>query len=324
MAMRRGTGFHDGELAVQHRAGVTLQAARLSGMLAAPELMGGARLFLAGCELAVLTATDADGSLWTVSLSGPAGFLDAVDDATLDVLALPAADGPLAGLPQRGVTVGMTALDLAHRRRFRVNGTVEANGPTGFSIAADQAFGNCPRYIQARDVAPCRDAPALAGVRTAQAAPDHGTPGPAARRDALDEADAALIRAADTFFLGTVHPTRGADASHRGGTPGFVRVEDGGVWWPDYPGNNMFNSLGNIAAGGATALLFLDFATGTALQLSGEAVVEWTAPGAPGDDGGTGRRVRFTPRRVVRTATALRAGRAVRSPHNPPVTGAAA
>ncbi|MEE4546565.1 pyridoxamine 5'-phosphate oxidase family protein [Streptomyces sp. V4-01] len=299
-----GTGFHDGELAVQQRAGVRLQAARLTGMLAAPALTGGARQFLAGRELAALTARDAAGLLWTVPLSGPAGFLDVVDDATLDVLALPASDGPLGGGPERGGQVGLIAVDFARRRRFRVNGTVAATGPTGFCVAAEQAYGNCPQYIQRREVLPGRGSAARA----------------AERHDTLDEADAGLIRAADTFFLGTEHPTRGADASHRGGEPGFVRVADGRVWWPDYPGNNMFNSLGNIAADGSAALLFPDFGTGTALQLSGEAVVEWTEPGAPGDDGGTGRRVGFTPRRVVRTVMPVRGAGTIRYPHNPPVT----
>ena len=51
----------------------------------------------------------------------------------------------------------------------------------------------------------------------------------------------------ETFFLGTTHPDRGVDTSHRGGPAGFVRVEDGALWWPDYPGNNMFNSFGNLA-----------------------------------------------------------------------------
>jgi hypothetical protein len=63
----------------------------------------------------------------------------------------------------------------------------------------------------------------------------------------------------------------------------------------------MFNSMGNLVEDPAAALLFMDFAAGSALQLSGRAEVEWIAPGAPGDDGGTGRRVHFTPQRVVST-----------------------
>ena len=66
------------------------------------------------------------------------------------------------------------------------------------------------------------------------------------------------------------------------------------LWWPDYPGNNMFNSLGNLVMDDAAALLFIDFTTGSTLRLSGVAEVECGTPGAPGDDGGGGRRVWFT------------------------------
>src|SRR5947208_2450453 len=78
---------------------------------------------------------------------------------------------------------------------------------------------------------------------------------------------------------------RGADASHRGGDPGFVHLDGDDLWWDDLPGNNMFNSLGNIAANNEAALLFLDFDTGARLHLSGRADIEWR---------GTDRRVRFT------------------------------
>jgi hypothetical protein len=102
-----------------------------------------------------------------------------------------------------------------------------------------------------------------------------------------------------TFFLGTAHPERGADASHRGGAPGFVRVEGNQLWWPDYPGNNLFNSFGNLAVNPEAALLFIDFGTGAVLHLSGTASIEWDPVGAPGDDGRTGRRARFDLQRLV-------------------------
>ena len=75
-----------------------------------------------------------------------------------------------------------------------------------------------------------------------------------------------------------------------------MRVEDDGtLWWPDYPGNNMFNSMGNLAENAEAALLFVDFDGGTALHLTGRAEVACIDESSPGDDGGTGRRVRFIP-----------------------------
>ena len=108
-----------------------------------------------------------------------------------------------------------------------------------------------------------------------------------------------MLARTETFFLGTTHPDRGVDTSHRGGPAGFIRVEDGALWWPDYPGNNMFNSFGNLAVDDTAAVLVPDFGTGTSLLLSGRATVEWVTAGSAGDDGGTGRRVRFTVQQVA-------------------------
>ena len=80
-----------------------------------------------------------------------------------------------------------------------------------------------------------------------------------------------------------------------------------------YPGNNMFNSLGNLAVNPAAGLLFVDFSNGSTLHLTGKATVQWTQPEATGDDGGTGRRIRFIPHGIVRnsTAPARRQGRTI-------------
>ncbi len=80
---------------------------------------------------------------------------------------------------------------------------------------------------------------------------------------------------ADTFFIASAHPQRGADASHRGGRPGFVVVADGGrrLTFPDYSGNRMFQTLGNLTVNPRTGLLLLDWKTGSTLQLTGRAQI---------------------------------------------------
>jgi predicted pyridoxine 5'-phosphate oxidase superfamily flavin-nucleotide-binding protein len=294
----RPHGFHRGELAVQQRAGVTAEAARLTGMLAPADLRGGLGRFLTGRTFAALTARDHDQRLWISPLAGVPGFLLPRSATVLDMAASPGTGDPLHGLGA-GQPVGLLAIEFAARRRARVNGTLVAAGPDGLRIEAEQAYGNCPQYISPRLLRPVT----AAGT---------GAAGPEVRRGTgLTAGDRSLIRAADTFLLGTTHPERGNDASHRGGAPGFVRVEEDELWWPDYPGNNMFNSFGNLAVDPTAALLFANFGTGQTLQLSGTAVVEWAVPGATGDDSGTGRRVRFTPHRVV--AGTLLPARAVTS-----------
>jgi hypothetical protein len=67
----------------------------------------------------------------------------------------------------------------------------------------------------------------------------------------------------------------------------------------------MFNSMGNLAENDEAALLFVDFDGGTALHLTGRAEVAFIDESSPGDDGGTGRRVRFMPDRIIARAVPM-------------------
>ncbi len=257
-------------------------------MLDSAGISGGAATFLASQRFAAMTGRDRDGVLWISPLAAAPGFLRG-DGQLLQIAATPPAGDPLHRLPI-GQQVGLIAIDLAARRRLRVNGTLVGGDDTNMTVRVAQAYGNCPQYIHRHD------------VDVARLRPDHVVE--VRRASALSDADRAMVAASDTFFLGTAHPTRGSDASHRGGPAGFVRVDSASqLWWPDYPGNNMFNSVGNLAVDDEAALLFVDFVTGATLQVSGKANVEWTTPGAVGDDGGVGRRVAFSVDSVVALGT---------------------
>ena len=280
-------GFHSGELAVQQYAGVRAQAARLARMVGPAELRAGIAAFLADATFAATTARDRNGRLWTSPLLGPPGFLRAIGPGTLRIgTPLPSAD-PLHRLPS-GQQAALIAIDFPTRRRVRINGVLATSDNAGLTLDVDQAYGNCPQYIQQRHI-------------HVDEQPHPPTRRPLYNGHILREADIRLIEAADTFFLGTTHPDSGNDASHRGGPAGFVRVTPEGLWWPDYPGNNMFNSFGNLAVDATAALLFVDFRTGNMLQLSGTASVDWNTS-AEVNDGGTGRRVHFTPHHVLATS----------------------
>jgi predicted pyridoxine 5'-phosphate oxidase superfamily flavin-nucleotide-binding protein len=306
MTPQQAVGFHDGELAVQRRAGVQAQAARLRGMLEPVELRGGIVTFLADRTFAVITGRDAADRLWTSPLTGQPGFLQASSPTTLTIhAALPSGD-PLHRLGA-GQPVGLVVVEFATRRRVRINGFLARVGADQLVVEVEQAYGNCPQYIHQRRVVP--DAPGASGQDSR-----NGT--------ALREEDAELIRSADTFFLGTTHPERGNDASHRGGPAGFVHVEGNELWWPDFPGNNMFNSFGNLFVDPSAALLFVDFGTGNVLQLSGTAAVRWDAPAAR-DEGHTGRIVEFTPAQVIATVVpGLAETDHTAYPHNPLLSSA--
>ena len=105
--------------------------------------------------------------------------------------------------------------------------------------------------------------------------PDDSTLGPTA----ITVGQRELIESNDTFFIASAHPERGADASHRGGQPGFVEIDSSGrrVRFPDYSGNNMFQTLGNLTVDSHAGLLFLDWDSGDAIRLSGRAEIVWSA-----------------------------------------------
>ncbi|OMC20698.1 pyridoxamine 5'-phosphate oxidase family protein [Mycobacterium colombiense] len=273
------TGFHEGELAMQRRAGVEAEAGRLENMLDSSELSPGAARFLASQRFAALTGRDHNGVLWVSPLAAAPGFLRG-HEGVLHVSASPRDGDPLREI-RIGQQVGLIAIDFATRRRLRINGELVGADHESMTVRVDQSYGNCPKYIHRRAID-------IANL----AAPASKRPGHAAL---LGPSDRAMIATSDTFFLGTSHPTRGSDASHRGGPPGFVRVDSPDrLWWPDFPGNNMFNSYGNLAVDNKAALLFLDFDTGATVQVSGTAQVRWTSPGAAGDDGAVGRNVAFS------------------------------
>lgn len=277
--------FHEGELFVQRQAGLADEALRLTRMLGAREFSDAMSGFVADRDLAFITSRDSAGTLWTSAVYGERGFCRA-DRATLRVKGRPLPGDPLHEL-SRGAQIGLLFIDFHRRRRLRINGALSVVDDNGFEVAADQAYGNCPQYIRQPTA-----------ERTV--VPD-GAHAVASTHCRVGAVHLEQVSRADTFILGTSHASRGADTSHRGGPSGFVRVEDGELWWPDYPGNNLFNSMGNIVVEPAAALLFLDFRAATSLQMSGTAQLVWDFPRLRDDESPTGRRVRFTPGRTIHT-----------------------
>jgi predicted pyridoxine 5'-phosphate oxidase superfamily flavin-nucleotide-binding protein len=241
--------FHPGEREVQRRAGVADEA-RAVGRIIGNTLTPAMARFLARQRLAVAATLDDRGRPWASPLTGVPGFITTLDTRHLHI----AGSHAIAG------DVGLLVLDPRTRQRVRVNG-VGVPDHAGTRIETRQVYGNCPKYIQLRAAEPDGRPPA-----TARAPRVHTR---------LGERQRAWIERADTLFLATFHPEAGADASHRGGMPGFVRVEGAArIVFPDYPGNAMFNSLGNVVEYPRAGFLFVDFTTGDALQVTGRAQLQ--------------------------------------------------
>lgn len=257
--------FHADERAAQARAGHVLGETPAIR----PFLTEQHRGFFAGLPYLLVGTVDAAGAPVATLLTGPPGFVQAPDPTHLTIDATRDPGDPAARALIPGAEVGILGIDLATRRRNRANGRVVRSDQDCLTVAVAQSFGNCPQYIQRRT-----------------ATPVHRPVGPVEPLAALDPEAAALIESADTLFVASRARDGlrdgGADISHRGGRPGFVRLRGDVLTVPDYPGNRYFNTLGNLMGEKRAALLFPDFDRGDILVLQGRTTIDWVGADAAG------------------------------------------
>jgi hypothetical protein len=265
--MASASPFHEGEQQVQARLGVR-DIESWAQKIVRPHLPDEHRAFHTGLPFLIAGARDTRGRPWATLLCGPEGFVRSPDPGSLRIDARPVTGDALEGALTPGADLGLLGIELATRRRNRVNGRIGEGGET-LVFQVEQSFGNCPQYIHEREWRRVADEPA--------GAPERGTH--------LDPDQRLWVEMADTLFIATGYrgsgesPTYGMDASHRGGDPGFVTVEsDTRVSFPDYAGNNHFNTIGNLMLDPRMGLLFVDFSTGGMLQLTGRAELTWEGP----------------------------------------------
>lgn len=270
--------FHEGERAVQARAGEAMIADH-NGTVLAASVIPGARVFIAKQFMVALASVDTQGRVWSSVLFGKPGFLDSGTGDSIRIAAPVAGrdrDDPFWTNITANSQVGMLFIEIGSRRRYRVNGQLAAMTDEGIEIGIREAYPNCPKFIQRRKLT---DMGERAGAVPASA-----------RGTRIAGEIAALVRQADTLFVASVHPERGADVSHRGGAAGFVEVRDERTLRiPDYQGNSMFNTLGNFSVDAHAGICIPDFANNRLLQLTGSARLRWDQPDPEGRTGGTGR-----------------------------------
>lgn len=304
--------WHAGEVAMQRSTGMAERMDALGRKVVRGFMPEQHREFFAQLPFVVLGAVDRAGDAWATLRAGQPGFLHSPHPQRLDAALPREPQDPADAGMEHGDAIGLLGIELHTRRRNRMNGVLRrpGGGPggpggPGFQVEVRQSFGNCPQYIQLRDYAFVEQAPA-APVELA----------------GLDDAARALVGGADSFYVATYVDLDGGerqvDVSHRGGKPGFVRIEpDGALTIPDFQGNMFFNTLGNIALNPRAGLVFVDFATGGLLQMSGTArLLGGGAAGTTPADAaadladlaafeGAQRLWRFSPQRIIRRGAAL-------------------
>jgi len=271
---RTTSPFHAGEQTIQSRAGVR-DRIELRGRAVIRNYMPEQhRAFFAALPFMVVGLADQSGHPWATTLSGPPGFMNAAEENLLAINAWFEPGDPLHSCIRDGAPVGGLGIELSTRRRNRINGRIE-NCIIGesFSIRVQQSFGNCPKYIQARSER------ALFRSRST----------PESRMAShLGDNEVSFIAEADTFYIASrsaqldqKESSQGLDVSHRGGLPGFVRVvSPTELCFPDFSGNLLFNTLGNLQADARAGLLFIDFQGGGMLHIIGRTRICWDVPEA--------------------------------------------
>ena len=262
--------FHEGECAAQERIGVREKMSRVGQHAIRDFMPDQHREFFAQLPFVIVGTVDGEGQPWASVLANPPGFIESPTPQALSIHAQPLTADPLAETLVSGAPIGLLGIEPHTRRRNRMNGIIERIMENGFRVRVSQSFGNCPKYINPRkavDVPGGADATAIYCTGLG------------------DDAIRQLILRADTFFIATAYPVdkrdaaapaHGVDVSHRGGKPGFVRVDDDTTLTvPDYAGNQFFNTIGNLLVNPRAGLLFIDFETCDLLYLAVEAEILW-------------------------------------------------
>jgi len=253
--------FHEGERMVQKRTGMQTIADSVGRMIQ-PFIPQGFDLFLERQSIVVIASTDATGSLWASLITGCPGMIQVKDPKTIEIQTPFVLQDPFISNMKHNGNVGLIVMNFEHQIRVRINGSARFTDENALRVDVEQVYGNCPKHIQMRSQTPIDRK--LEPVQTS---------GKLAK---LTLEQQQWISEADTFFIASSGPGGKADASHRGGNPGFIKMlGDDAFVFPDYRGNMLFNTLGNIQINPNTGILFLDFDMGRTLQLTGRSKIVW-------------------------------------------------
>lgn len=291
--------FQEGERSLHQKIDIKERQHQLGLRMIGDHMPDQHRAFSAMLESVHIGAVDPSGHPWAIMRTGSAGFMKSPDGKTLTISSYPLSGEPDDHNLSIGAKTSVVGIHYETQRRNRMNATVDAAEDSSLSFHVDQSYGNRPKYIQIRNKTPAGSA----------------TPKTPVTSTTLNEADKDQIAKADTLLIAS---RAGVDINHRSGMPEFVSVlNDTTLRLPDYKGNSFYNTYRNIMTDNRIGLEFVDFETGTLLNIEGTAeLIEGLNDGElPLMDRG----LRITVQTVVRAECALppRYSFGAFSDHNP-------
>ncbi|MEM7543442.1 MAG: pyridoxamine 5'-phosphate oxidase family protein [Pseudomonadota bacterium] len=254
--------FHEGEIACQSEAGVDTQAyERLVSRHFTHAVRHSDVAMIAQNTFSVAATIDEQGRPWVSPLVAQSKPLFEIRGAkVIDVSAADIAGDPLVNNIRGSSKLGVLFLDLANRRRAKSMGSAQANGSGSIEYHIERYFGLCPKYIFRRR-------------HSLGQTPNETSAQRSFEDNRLSEENRTQLAEADTVFLGS-YSQHGPDATLRGGPRGFISTTDHKTLnIPDYLGNGMFNTLGNLRLDNRLALMNISFRTGETILITGAASV---------------------------------------------------
>ncbi|KAE8374630.1 oxidoreductase FAD-binding protein [Aspergillus bertholletiae] len=293
-----------------------------------PSLSYGATYLLSNSPLLAIGAIDREGRPWSTVWGGEVGFAKPTSQSKIEIrTAVDSKYDPLADIllhdssGESGQLVSGLVVDLATRKRAKLFGrkitgsiqlSEESQGDSGgvgfanLSVQIEASLGNCPKYMNIRNITP-----ALPSPRLISESPQ------------LPSSALKFLDRADTLFISSRHGDVDMDTNIRGGPPGFVRVisnePNGAVFaYPEYSGNRLYQTLGNLQTTPLAGFVFPDFETGNALYVTGQTEIfvgKEAAALLPRSN--LAVKVTVTAARYVEKSLAFRGVAGARSPYNP-------
>ncbi|EXK33379.1 hypothetical protein FOMG_12075 [Fusarium oxysporum f. sp. melonis 26406] len=320
--------WHDGELAVQKQLKVPTR-----GNPTFPGLAPQYGMRVMQSPLVALGTLDSEGRPWTTVWGGDRGFARPVAEGVLafnssvDTRHDPVFRALWDGIDDDGVKQGAInrpnggdgkrmaglSIDLETRDRVKLVGnmiagaTVEEGRAVQMAMAVTESLGNCPKYLNKKDVVPNEMAPELVSDKLP-----------------LSQEALGLVAAADMFFLSSTNGVT-MDTNHRGGSPGFMRIiknEDDGLEliYPEFSGNRLYQTLGNFRVNPLVGIAIPDYNTANVLYATGSASI------LVGDEASSylartklAVKISITAAKFVKSGLPFRGALGEYSPYNPPV-----
>lgn len=243
--------YHTGQLQIQSEANTTEVARKLAFWV------GPIKEFVAGADLILLAVLDRDGMLRFTVISGKPPLVTSINSRNdvnsrflINSISVESISGFYGGL----------AISMANARRVRINGQLIKNN-IGTELETKETFTLCKKYI----------APTIALGEKQHLGP--------VSRDQISIHDPWLnnmVTKSETAFLASISPDEKPDVAHRGGPPGFLKVdaETQQLSWQEFVGDGIFKSAGNIRAKSKLTLLLPDFESGDGIEITGQGVYQ--------------------------------------------------